>query len=219
MAITRKFIWAKDRDHGSMGWLPKNIPHFNVSDGLGVTHDVMEHFSSRDDSIESEMMAFGSMLYIRGMGDYWAAINAYYPNPADQMPNDIARFLGENGEHITAPRSESRMGDSDADDILEATFAKVRALLPDELDCWSAEFDIEPVIMNAMAWVRIGYVACARRFHQNSPYAISDTFQEIENYINDQHATGRDGDTMTVRVCPRELDWKIVVSNEFGLYE
>lgn len=60
------FTYAEHKEYGHWGWLDKSKPHFEPITGIGVIHDVVEHFPGGDGGIEDELQAFGAMWLIRG---------------------------------------------------------------------------------------------------------------------------------------------------------
>lgn len=78
MILKRTFIWSPDeRRGGTDGWIPAWIKHegFDPGWGLGVAHDTFEHRTCDNGSWPQEIMAFGAMLYIRGLSGYFTHLH------------------------------------------------------------------------------------------------------------------------------------------------
>ena len=68
MNIIKEFEYREDRDYGTLGWVLKDAPLvYNTGGPVIVAHDCIEHFTNAvDGSIEDELLALGSVAWIRG---------------------------------------------------------------------------------------------------------------------------------------------------------
>jgi len=67
---TYTFEVAEHEEFGGLGFRPKWYPQGDPLGGMGVAHDILEHFPKDDGSAEGEYMALGASLFIRGQGGY-----------------------------------------------------------------------------------------------------------------------------------------------------
>lgn len=69
-AMLRTFKW-EDHDNFGEGWVPQFFEGADpVSAGFTAAHDCLEHFPDFLGGLEGEMMAFGSMHYVRRYFDF-----------------------------------------------------------------------------------------------------------------------------------------------------
>lgn len=174
MAITREFVWDTPTDPDSpsytyYGWMPAKQPHFDpLNSGFGMCHDVLEHFSDTDETIEHEMLAFGSMLYLRAESDYWAAQGgpSRVVDPGEVMSSDIYNFLYHDtltqGKTLADP-GRTRPLDNEVEDILWRICHHVRKEC--EGDNGAVPIGLETLLVRACGWMRKGYRKAARRWN------------------------------------------------------
>lgn len=184
MPISRKFIWAYSDEFGVYGWRPADMPEFDpVNSGFGMAHDVLEHFSATDSSIEAEFMAFGSILYLRAETDYWSMIGRMNPDPANQLYDEIHRFIW----HDTIEQSRSirdagrtRELHTEVEDILWHIKAKIKDQT--DADEWN-EFADE-LLHRAFDWMRRGYRKATRRWQLDECERL-DLFYRVERHCDE----------------------------------
>ena len=217
MPIVRKFIWGHDDEYGIDGWKPAKIPEFNVTSAFGIAHDVLEHFSDSDASIEGEFLAFGAMLYMRAEGDYWAnAKQSFNPDPAYQMAGDVAEFMRQKGHELRRPGRTNRL-----DDDLEGVIARIKDNALKEIKSEEDEedwnrFSYERYMDNAIGWMRKGYRKAAKRWDINHSYRRVGLFYELEQRL--EKVRGGDyGETLVVSINKKNLDVRVHV--QYDEYE
>lgn len=208
--ISRTFIWDDDHEHGTTGWKPKGMPDFNVGTGMTVAHDVLEHFSYTDASLEGEMMAFGSSLFIRHEGCYWGNKGAYHTDYHYHVSGEIAMFLQNNGLYIRKP-PKTRKLDSELEDELTLVRQRVIKAFPDyDIDINEG---IEP-LDRALDWIRRGYRKAVRRFKGCSPFYVCSLFMDIEREVDTRFKHGEFGDELKISFSPSTLKHKITRISE-----
>jgi hypothetical protein len=219
MAIVRKFVWGHDDEYGIDGWKPALIPHFNVTQGFGIAHDVLEHFSASDSSINAEFLAFGAILYMRAEGDYWANNGRANYDPADNLYNDVADFLINSGDGLKRPGRTKRL-DSDLEEIIDRIRAKARRTMREE---WSDDDTDDArndrLLEWAIGWMRKGYRKAAKRWDINHAYRRVGLFMEIERELDQPRFKHGDyGDTLVISINKKNLDVRVRIDHEYEEY-
>ncbi len=207
MIIKRKFVWGTSREHGTSGWIPASMPDFDpVLEGYGMAHDILEHFSATDASIEAEFMAFGSIIYFRAEPNYWGMVGAYLTDPAEILSSDVARFL-QDQLHRDTPVRWTKVAARLCDDTEDMLARMVKAVLREKRSC---EFDREQSVRynadlrEALNWMRIGYHAAVKRWGIEDQIYRLDLFYTVERACDDilknDDAEHFDGDILTITV-------------------
>lgn len=206
MNIVREFEWGESNTElgREEGWIPTWIKGFDaVTSGMLAAHDVMEHMSIRP-GLEHEMLAFGSMLWIRGQADYWADAGLRDTDPASHMYGDVHSFL-LGGEHIADPGRTKRLDDYD----MEETLMRMRGFIYREMrsSCGTAEemVNMREKVHRAIGWIRKGFRKCERRWHHASPYRVCDLFRTLEYKFSEKAKYGEYGDRLIISVSPKNL--------------
>ncbi len=218
MPVVRKFVWGHDDEFGIDGWKPALIPEFNVVAGFGLAHDVLEHFSASDSSIESEFLAFGAILYMRAEGEYWANNARINYDPADNMYGEVAQFLTDDkGRNLKRPGRTKRL-DSDLEDILDNIRTKASRMMREE---WGGDDSDDSrndrLLEWAIGWMRKGYRKAARRWDINHAYRRVGLFMELERELEDfKH--GDYGDTLVISINKKNLDVRVRIDHEYDRY-
>jgi hypothetical protein len=186
---TVKFHYAEDEEFGSMGWIPLKQPAFNASEGLGVAHDTMEHFTL-DGSMEDEIMAFGSIFYIRVETGYLLQNNFSGYSPGKILARDISGFFRNvwcGGQacvlkpYVGRPRHLDTCLEHDLDELCRETLLLMRAELEDEGDdAWRTfRADNLDLTQRLKHWIRAGYWKCKARYRGASCFELADAFDTI----------------------------------------
>lgn len=214
MGYTRKFVWGEDKEFGGEGWIPEGMPDFNAGVGMTMAHDVLEHFSADDASIEAEFMAFGSTLYIRAEGSYWANTNSYIVDPAHHMSSDATRFIMDTLYRGQCIRSPGRTITLETVDGYESELV-IKAFRENCLQQFRNGYDTQEryehrrgfrqALENAIGWMRRGYRKARRRWMPHSPYEMTSFFIQTEKQLDKLANHGEYGDTLVVTVDPKKL--------------
>ena len=211
----RKFTWVTpeyDRNAEWAGWLMQGQEgNFDpMFEGYGVAHDVLEHFTDHDSGIEDEMMAFGSIFYIRVDGGY--SFNGY--SGLKNLLYEIVTFLAENSFKIR-PLHGCRINETVRDNTL-ALFDHddIQGVLRDELDlrCLPPTVtlsDAHNALLHALRWVSKGYAKAKRRFGSWHSYHALGLFQGIADKVDHYREFAEAGDILTIRWCNKTLDFKV----------
>lgn len=173
MTIVRTFTWGQHAEDSSVeGWIMKGMDNFDPVltkyDSVQLTHDILEHFNSTDTSLEAEFLAFGSMLYLRGEGDWWAGVNDRGNNdPGYVMSSDMAYFVRnavDSEIHLNTPPRRPRRLDDDLEHILHVLRNHARRFIADFSDDALKRRDMRTMLDTALDWVRVGYRKANRRW-------------------------------------------------------
>ena len=210
MWFKREFEWRHDDEYGADGWIMKRMPHFNVVEGFGLAHDVLEHFDYGDE-LKHEFMAFGAMLYIRGEGGWWHSYARNFHSPAENMAADVSRFLVERNMVVEDCRSH-RLEEHLECDIAECADKSYKLILDEaSYQLEQGEFTREQVreaIKRAMHWIRKGYRKAVKRWHNATAHYLADLFQSITQEA-EAHKHGEYGETLSFSVNTRTLEYRV----------
>lgn len=192
---TVEFHYSEDQEYGSMGWIPLKQPKFNASEGLGVAHDTMEHFTL-DGTMEEEMLAFGSIFYIRVETGQLLQNNYSDRSCGKILAGDISGFFrdawSEGSSRVLKPYvGQPRHLESYLEHDLEECTRHTMRLLRDEIgeygtatewqDFRAANPDIEA---NLKRWIRAGYWKCKARYRGVSCHDLAEAFDRIRDKVN-----------------------------------
>jgi hypothetical protein len=201
------FEWGEDRELGGHGWIPVDQPNFNASQGFGVAHDTLEHFDLKAGTLEEELMAFGSIFYIRVDSGHMMGRSPMARSPGYIMAGDLCRFLCDawwRGEHRVLKAYQGRprhMPDLEAD--LDEAIHETMKQLRDELDDEQAYRDFKranPTIKDDLRrWIRAGYWKCKARYGGAPGWRLAEAFDAIEQAV-DRHNYAEEGDRLRVTV-------------------
>jgi len=211
---TTVFEWREDREFGGEGWILKGFPDFNASQGIGIAHDTLEHFAGGDGSLSHEMLAFGSMLYMRGESG-WFHQYGNARGAADNMGSDIARFLDEMSYQDMGLRNPGRtyaLRDGLEDD-LQAILTKglsdanenARYNGSEVATVFTRDYKIEWMA----GWMRRGYRMCKKRWPGASASDMSWLFRQIQRDIDRRFKEGNHYEELHVRVNPTTREFQI----------
>lgn len=201
------FQWGEDQEFGGHGWIPVDQPKFNASQGFGVAHDTMEHFNLKAGTFEEELMAFGSIFYIRVGPGHLMASNRYTQSPGKVLAGDLSRFLMEQwyqgARQVVQPYNgrPRHMPDleGDLDEAMHHTMRMLRDELGDERE-FSDFKRANPTIKDDMRrWIRAGYWKCKARYGEVSEWRLAEAFDIIQAKV-DQVRYAEEGDRLRVTV-------------------
>lgn len=211
------FEWREDKEYGGEGWILKGFPNFNVSSGLGIAHDTMEHFADGDGEMGAEMEAFGAMLYIRGESGW------FYNKPggrsfAESLGDEISRFL-EDVRHGVAqlrdPGKTYRLSDETENELQELLRRGIRVAnhnLNEDLfdlgDTYTSGRDTDRML----GWMRKGYRRAVKRYAGNCSDELAYAFDQVVDATKRRY--GEYGDELHVNVNNKTL--KVTVRQVHG---
>lgn len=182
---TRDFRYGRDPEYGSFGMRPAEHPGFSYLEGMGVAHDILEHFPQDYDSVASEFKALGASLYVRG--------DAYYAHRGSRYTaeENVASEFGNLWRYMTAGQylagklfsPPSVRGSPPYDEAL------LRKSALDELLDIAAMEDVPQADMvrfvdAALKWIHVGYKQAKRRYKRYTRNMLLNSFIRIEDEVN-----------------------------------
>lgn len=202
------FYWQEDAEYGGFGWVPAEQPKFNASKGFGVAHDTLEHFDLKAGTLEEELMAFGSIFYIRVDTGLMMERNIFAKSPGEILSGDISRFLRDRwsevqGRVLKPFTGRPRHLDDLESDLDEAVLEAKKELREHEFDPddWRAFNNANPTVWEDLRrWIRAGYWKCKRRYRGVRNYELASAFCQIEREVDRISADIHDRLKVTVRM-------------------
>lgn len=219
MPYVRDFVYGVDHQ-GNVGLVLKGAPNFDVATGFTAAHDILEHFGVADQGIKEEMLAFGSMLYLRAEGDYWCLYTQTRdPRPGPIMANDISRFVAESyeqGNALPDPGRTLKLEDY-LEDVLDELAEECSRLYASEHEDNEFDRDVyDKLIRYAIGWIRKGYRKAARRWNIDYAYRRAEFFKHVEDEFDAARKHVDAGDMLRVSVNIKSLEVNITHMHESG---
>lgn len=198
--LVKQFEYKEDSEMGTVGWAMLNAPaSFNVGSGLGVAHDTLEHFHNTNATWEDELLALGSMVYIRGIN---GQLGNPYHTPAESLASDLINCLEffTNSNRAIKPCTARAYSDGyDGYGLIHESVklaAKAHVTYGDE---WLGTLDeLNELYKYMTAWLNKGYSKSKARYHYDNCSALT-MFQEIRRKVDNIKYTEQ-GDTLKVIV-------------------
>lgn len=213
------FVWGDDHEHDGRGWRPAVQPNFNVGLGSSVAHDALEHFDLRDGSVEAECLAFGAMLYGRGLSGWFFYHRPFNPGLDFQLGSGISSELrnafwaGESS--LGAPAGDRGLqpledeGEDELEPIVERAVADLKEELLNDLEEGENEGAVnvylESVKQNFPRWLRLGHTRCERRFRAGS-CRVSGLYDDLTRRVDELGDHWVDDTKLIVLVRPETLE-------------
>lgn len=206
--ISRHFEWKEHPESGATGWLLKGAPGvYDPGRGLQVAHDCFEHLDYAG-TLESELEAFGAILYIRGntYNNYWAVTNprARDLDPSSILAEELADFLAER-EMSVRPRNTHRfipLSDEDDEEVILRMAKLCVPYLREYLEAHNVEpnfREIRQALRMAPHWMRAGYRKTQRRWKMNR-FDLCELFIMVEELVDKCAERAEYGDELVVRI-------------------
>lgn len=212
--LTYKFIQQEHEDFGTPGWLLSDAPSTYVPvTGAGVAHDILEHDPNDSGSIEEELMALGSALFLRGEGGYWTR-SLSRVSPGRHVGSDIGNDLAIKYEGvfngIASPGRTYKLSDKVEVWIQEAVESAREEILSHCAYESSVSLRmVKDYLRKVPGWVRRGYRRAARKYHHTNPWALSNMFELIEKKSDSFLSTSEEGDFLFVQLDIKNHDCRI----------
>lgn len=179
--IRRVFIY-KNGEYG-LGLRPVGVPHADALRGMGVAHDILEHFPGDNGGIECELMALGACVLIRIEEGYWQNSSS---KPAEILSGDIPGLLSHHFYeefNIRSSGCTKKLTNDWAEAIIQET---IQIGLKHSKEEFAGDFieNNSLTANNFVGWMRRGYRKASRRWQYIEGYHLCSTFQEIERQID-----------------------------------
>lgn len=195
--------WSYGDRSGEHGWLQRNQPEFDpVGADFTVAHDALEHFPARYGDIADECIALGALVRGRGLA---GTLNAC---PIDTLSYELNAFFEERVGCVQKPPSHmTPMRGSlagEAEEIFTEAVKRAVDPIPSQAIEDAQEFDDH--CKRILAWMRIGYRRCERRFPGSTPWHLACLFDRVKHEGGEYLRRGEVGDTLHLAVNPRTLE-------------
>jgi hypothetical protein len=199
--LTMRFVLAHDPERFGTGWRPAHQPDFDPTGGMGVAHDVLEHFPGDDGSLKDELQAFGAILLIRvEHGDLDPK------SLAVEFPDLMSKLFHGDTWLEAAPRTRLLSDDLEmfmARALIEARKQVAEFLYDDDLTYEDKIDWFNEQVPHIMGWMRVGYRRARRRYRNAYSYHdLPALFGEIARMADQElkECDGRLGTELTIRV-------------------
>jgi hypothetical protein len=172
-----------ERGEYGAGFLLANAPDdFTPGGGLTIAHDVLEHFPKDSGQVHEEAMAFGAILWIRGMNGFFTR-----NSPGYNMSVDIAMQFREFGDCIPFTKRVNLTEDVDSEifEWIEEGIKlawKEMAHLDEDMVDKKAEFDVW--CENWRKWCLYGYKKVQQRYKSVESWNLMQVFQDIMEAVD-----------------------------------
>lgn len=198
---TFKFLRRTHKEFGTDGWLWDKAPStYEPISGMGVAHDILEHFANDHGTVKDELLALGAALFVRGDGGYWANRAFGNRNPGENLAPDIVRLgIDYNGiEEVRYPESFSKT----LDDYVEEWIRKGIRSASDEVKSLNPELlnEFRPFFSISEDLIRKGYRKARRRYKGIHPEELSHMFCRIEEDADELLKLSEECDILRVRI-------------------
>lgn len=174
------FKIAEHEETGHIGLQALFMEGAEPRDGHGCAHDIMEHFRGLELNSNTELMAIGAMLHVRGEGGFFRS-NMFNNCPGYIIYGDIVSLKSESykwGE-ITSPGRTTRINDEEIEYWIEKGINKAAQELRDN---WETHVSSE-WRSNVRGWLRKGYRKAYKRYPQN-PFTLTHIFKRMTEKID-----------------------------------
>jgi hypothetical protein len=228
--IHRKFIHEYSDKYGSWGWRPAWMPNFDPLQGMGIAHDILEHFPGDDGSVEGELMAHGAMLFVRGEGYFNQDRFNYQSDALETIAGDVpdllydelfwaGRTLGTPPRHIVEEEDEERLRTITHHAMSEARMS-IGWRAGDHKDDLTAFLNKE-MDERVLGWLRRGFVRAQHRYRRISKDSVLHVFKVIEQAADEYLRRMREMECrlatmMTVNVSLRRAQATVVATYPWG---
>jgi hypothetical protein len=199
--IVRKFTCREHQEFGFTGWRPDWVPHFDPSEGLGVAHDTLEHQAHDKGTVETELMAFGAVVWIRELGGWFQQHTPYMPDVAHQMSGDFlqqAEYLDGECRRLRAAPTTRPLADEHAEDAIQRCVQKGMEMIRSERPDENLDRLIDPT--HAASYMRMGFRRAEHRYGRAGHYDMAYLFSGIRERADKLLKCAEIGDQLIVRV-------------------
>lgn len=175
---TYTFRVEENDEYGFTGLILEEAPSsYYPLTGMGIAHDILEHFPKDEGTEEDELLALGAALYIRGNGNYWNQ----RIGPEEQLAPDFVTLYRTN-PRLLSPGRTTKLGAYVEEWITKNLERFEKELLSDWEDVDAS--GVESWVSAARGWLRRGYRRAARRYKATDPYTLVSMFRYIEERAN-----------------------------------
>lgn len=174
------FKLTEHEEHGYTGLQALFMDGAEPAAGFTCAHDIMEHFSGLDLDSDSEALALGAMLYVRGMAGYFQR-GLYPKSPGYAMSGDVARLFTDAWQwgEITDPGRTCRLDDEEAEAWIEEAIRLAEREIRDDYEQrphsqWGSW---------VRGWLRKGFRKARKRYSLD-PATLCHTFDRMSEALD-----------------------------------
>jgi len=189
------------------GWKPLWMPEADSGASFTVAHDCIEHFPNDDGSVEAELMAFGAMLYVRVIPNWWRLYGITdRGDPINILKGEFSflmRYVEEREYPVTHLRPRRKLYNDEAEEFLQEWVTAMIRDAKSEMsmgnvypgdESYNTVFvtDLHQRMVN---WLRIGYRRAARRYRKMGHYGACELFDKIHREALEREGMADEGYT------------------------
>lgn len=204
--IRRKFLCEENPEYGELGFRPAWLSDGEAYSGLGVAHDTLEHGLHDNGTVAAEFQAFGAMVFVRGLCDYWRERGNIRP-PHEHIGSiqDIMERVHDGTQILEAAPTTQPLRNERAEQIIaDSVFYALReAKEADSKYGLDYRFLTPEQAEHFRNWMRIGYRRACRRYAGLDPYDVQYCFGKIETGADKLLKHAEEGQELIVLCDPR----------------
>lgn len=208
---TYKFTVKEHEEYGTLGFAPQWYPNGYPLSGMGVAHDILEHFPNDEGEAEGEFMALGASYRIRGETGYFQR-NGNVNSPARHLSSDFPMIFDVTEQQRGSTRIKPCPRKARVEPEVLEVFKEIMAYAKEEL----VEQEREDVLheedeQHIINWMALGYVKAGQRYSWKKcrfdfHSLAHQLFQSIEEQANRLLKCAEEGMELTVKVNLRQLE-------------
>lgn len=184
-----KIKYVEDGEHGAGFLLATAADGFTPGSGLTIAHDLLEHFPKDSGKVHEEAMAFGAILWIRGMNNFFQR-----NTPGYSMSGDIANQFTEFGGCMPFTKKVNLTKDIDEEiprwlnEGVNLAWAEIESNLDDASDNMEAHTETQDEFTNWsnewVKWALYGYKRVQARYKDIDSWNVFEVFQDIMKAVD-----------------------------------
>ena len=187
--LSMTFDVRTHEEFGGLGLRMQGKPHFDPLQGMGIAHDMLEHFADDDGTLAGELQALGASLYVRDGEGYYGYKGSMRTDPSEHISAEFLQqvyYTRERGEtHLPRPPKhrpcEEHVENWILNIVRKARTQLIEELGPDELPEWITSTEQRHYFRG---WLRHGYCRAVKRYRRHSKHDMLCVFMEIENAVD-----------------------------------
>lgn len=195
-----RFKMSSHKEFDHHGWVDCRKPSFDPATGIGVAHDIVEHFDNKDDSVEEELKALGACLWIRGMNN---GIGTGFIKPHIMIGSEIVKMnstIRDEGREVKySPRTNGPRDEYESL-MIRNSFKWVKDTLINEGE---TPDNANHFVTYARDWVYTGIAFAKRRYRNRGSWEVMELFNSIRKHVDDYNMNDvKEGDILVIRIDP-----------------
>jgi len=212
---TYEFTVKEHEEFGGLGFAPSWYPNGDPLGGMGVAHDILEHFPNDDGGAEGEFMALGCSYRLRGETGYMQR-NGNVNRPEVHLASDFEMIFQAIEEMNGHTRIKPCPHTVDLDDEVIDAFREIVRLAKKNFrdNEWPNPIDPRDE-KSIVAWMAYGYHKAGVRYEGHEFYDLAyRLFNTIEERADVLLKGAEEGMKLIVRVDVPEYEAHLVLDYE-----